>query len=107
MAMPPSKPSVSSSVCPNFLAAAWSTVTAALVTSAPIPSPGKIRILRFIFSRVRLTVPSELRPGSGQLLRRRAHLLFGGNFLRQRGDLIVAKALLTVRQRGEALVHHI
>ena len=37
-----------SSVCPNFLATAFRTSTAALVTSVPIPSPGKIRILRFI-----------------------------------------------------------
>jgi hypothetical protein len=49
VAMPPIKASENSRVWLNFFATAWRTSTAALVTSAPMPSPGNNRIFRFIF----------------------------------------------------------
>src|ERR1700683_1926370 len=92
MAMPPISPSDNSSVCPNFLATACRTSTAALVTSTPIPSPGRIRIFRFIIRWV--------------LAGARGFALFD-HLARKGGDLVVPHAFLAIRHGGEAMVHRV
>src|SRR5579862_7999562 len=90
MAIPPISPSVNSSLCPNFLATACRTSTAALVTSTPIPSPGRIRILRFI---IRLLLTGA-----------RGFALFE-YLTREGGNFVVPHAFLAIRHGGEAVVH--
>src|SRR5689334_126091 len=90
MAMPPISPSDNSSVWPNFLATACRTSTAALVTSTPIPSPGRIRIFRFIICLI--------------LAGARGFALFE-HLAREGGDFVVPHAFFAIRHGGETVVN--
>src|SRR5260370_16184673 len=96
MAIPPISPLVSCSVCPNFFATACNTPTAALVTSAPIPSPGKIKIFRFI---VRLGSFGRSTSASG--------FGFFDYFARDGVDFVVPHAFLAIGHGGETLIHQV
>src|ERR1019366_3959114 len=90
MAMPPISPSDNSRVWPSFLATACRTSTAALVTSTPIPSPGRIRIFRFI---IRLVLAGA------------SSLALFEHLAREGGDFVVPHAFLAIRHGGETVVH--
>ena len=80
-------------VCFHFSATTRSTRTASRVTSVPMPSPGRTRMLRFKYS----PVPCNRR--WRRLARQPADCRCG-----ERGDLLVHQALLVVGQRGESRV---
>src|SRR5579885_2666695 len=50
MATPPKRPSFTCNVWPNFRATCSNTRTASRVTSGPMPSPGNVRMLRFMLA---------------------------------------------------------
>src|ERR1700722_17522522 len=87
--MPPSRPSLNCSVWPHLSATCCNTRTAWQVTSVPIPSPGRTRMLRFI---CRLLLLGD---GGDCLL-----ALFD-----QSGNFLIEDTFLTVRKSGELMIN--
>src|SRR5579863_2395237 len=98
--MPPSRPSVSRTVWFHLRATCCNTRTASRVTSVPIPSPGRTRMLRFIWVEFFCQPLWVFQPSVGSRL-------LSLRVFNQGGDLFIQHALLAIRQRGEAMIQAI